>query len=237
MAIFEEKYGEIVRMVKIGDYSLELCGGTHLKHTGEAGYFRIMSESSAAAGIRRLEAVSGARADALLRREKMLTQQLQELLNCKDEDLVERVTALLQERQDLDKEVRQLRVKSAQQGISQLIDAAQQLDGFRVVASRMSSENVDELKQIGDTLRAKLGSGVGVLAAEINGKASFVCVVTDDLIKGQKLKAGDIVKQVAAVAQGGGGGRPHMALAGAKNIKKIDEALQKVPEIVRNLIS
>ncbi|MFQ5650338.1 MAG: alanine--tRNA ligase [bacterium] len=237
MAIFEEKYGENVRMVKIGDFSLELCGGTHLIHTGEAGYFRIVSESGTAAGIRRLEAVTGEKADTLLRHEKETTLQLQELLNCRGDEIIPKVSALLEEHHQLEKAVRQLRVKSARQGISQLIEQARRLNGFKVVTSRIHSDNVEELKQIGDTLRARLGSGVGVLGAVINGKASFVCVVTDDLIAGQKLKAGDIVKQVAAIAEGSGGGRPHMALAGARNVNKIDEALGKVPEIVAAFLS
>ena len=236
MAIFEEKYGEHVRMVKIDDFSLELCGGTHLRHTGEAGYFRILSESSAAAGIRRLEAVTGEKADLLLRKEKELTQHLAELLNCKSDEIVQKTQGLLQERQNLEREVRKLRVKTARERIAQLVDSAQNLNAIKIVATKIQSQNVDELKEISDTLRAKIGSGVGVLGAVINDKASFVCVVTDDLITGKNLKAGDIVKQVAAIAEGSGGGRPHMALAGAKNVSKIDEALHKVPEIVSSLL-
>ncbi|MCH7677638.1 alanine--tRNA ligase, partial [candidate division KSB1 bacterium] len=237
MAIFEEKYGEYVRVVKIADFSMELCGGTHLNHTGEIGYFRILSESSAAAGIRRLEAVTGAKADTLLRKEKKLSHNLQEILNCSNEELVDKVQSLLSEKHRLEKEIQQLRVKSAQQDIGQLVNSAQSLDGFKIVTSQMASKTVDELKQISDTLRAKIGSGVGVLSSVINDKASFVCVVTDDLISGKNLKAGDIIKQVAAIADGSGGGRPHMALAGGKNINKIEQALEKVPEIVSAIIN
>ncbi|MCH8871399.1 alanine--tRNA ligase [candidate division KSB1 bacterium] len=237
MAIFEEKYGEYVRVVKIADFSMELCGGTHLNHTGEIGYFRILSESSAAAGIRRLEAVTGAKADTLLRKEKKLSHSLQEILNCSNEELVDKVQSLLREKHRLEKELKQLRVKSAQQDIGQLVNSAQSLDGFKIVTSQMASKTVDELKQISDTLRAKIGSGVGVLSSVINDKASFVCVVTDDLISGKNLKAGDIIKQVAAIADGSGGGRPHMALAGGKNINKIEQALEKVPEIVSAIIN
>lgn len=236
MAIFEEKYGEHVRMVKIADFSLELCGGTHLARTGEAGYFRILSESSAAAGIRRLEAVTGASADELLRAEKRLAHDLQETLNCKEDEVLDRVRTLLRERQHLERELQQIRVKSGQQGVASLIEKAQSLNGFKVVASKVQSQNVDELKQISDTLRAKLGSGVGVLASVINEKASFVCVVTDDLISAKKLKAGEIVKQVAAIAGGGGGGRPHMATAGGKNVAKIDAAIAKVADIVASFL-
>ncbi|MFQ5865401.1 MAG: alanine--tRNA ligase [bacterium] len=236
MAIFEEKYGEHVRVVKINDYSLELCGGTHLNHTGEIGYFRFRSESSAAAGIRRLEAVTGEKADFLLRKEKQVTLQLQELLNCKDNEIAEKVEALLQEKRLLEKELKEIRLKSAREKINLLVEKSQNVDGFKVVASQIQSRDVEELKQICDTLRAKLGSGVGVLGSIINDKVSFVCVVTDDLITKRHLKAGDIVKQVAAVAEGSGGGRAHMALAGGKNKNKINLALAKVPEIVQKLV-
>lgn len=236
MAIFEEKYGDQVRVVKIDDYSLELCGGTHLQHTGEMGYFRITAETSAAAGIRRLEAVTGERADYLLRKEKNLTAQIEELLNSKGEELLHRIENLLQERQELEKETRQLRVQMAHQQISHLIEDAQKLDGFKVVSSKISIADVDELKQVSDNLRAKLGSGIGVLGSVINNKVSLVCVVTDDLIKNKALKAGEIVKRVAEIAEGSGGGRPHMALAGGKNLKKLDQALASVLEIVQDLV-
>ncbi len=236
MAIFEEKYGERVRVVKIGDYSLELCGGTHLNHTGEIGYFRILSEASAAAGIRRLEAVSGERADQLLRQEKKLTLQIQETLNCTGEEVIEKLELLLNEKHHIEKELRQLRLQAANQSLIKLIENAQLLNGFKVVSSKIQIEDVEELKQVSDVLRAKLGSGVGVLGSVINGKVSFVCVVTDDLIASQKLHAGEIVKKVAAIAEGSGGGRPHMALAGGKNISKLDQALAKVPEIISELV-
>ncbi|MFQ5770953.1 MAG: alanine--tRNA ligase, partial [bacterium] len=235
MARFEEKYGERVRMVKIADYSLELCGGTHLNHTGEMGYFRILSESSAAAGIRRLEAVTGERSDYLLRKDKQLTLQIQELLNCQSEELINKIEMLLHEKQQLEKEITRLHVQTAGQQINRLIAEAQKVNGFKIVTSHIDFENVEELKQVSDLLRAKIGSGVGVLGAVINNKASFVCVVTDDLIKNKDLRAGDIVKQVAVVAEGSGGGRAHMALAGGKNIGKIDQALAKVPEIIRKI--
>lgn len=207
-----------------------------MQHTGEMGYFRITAETSAAAGIRRLEAVTGERADYLLRKEKNLTAQIEELLNSKGEELLHRIENLLQERQELEKETRQLRIQMAHQQISHLIEDAQKLDGFKVVSSKISIADVDELKQVSDNLRAKLGSGIGVLGSVINNKVSLVCVVTDDLIKNKALKAGEIVKRVAEIAEGSGGGRPHMALAGGKNLKKLDQALASVLEIVQDLV-
>jgi len=237
MAIFEEKYGEHVRVVKVGDFSMELCGGTHLNHTGEIGYFRLISESSAAAGIRRLEAVTGQKADEILRREKELTRCIEERLNCKGDEILNKIDALVNAKHQLEKEVKQLRLGSAGQEIAQLIQNAQTMNGFKIVSAKIKSDHVDELKQISDTLRNKLGSGVGVLSSVVNGKVSFVCVVTDDLISEKKLKAGDIVKRVAAIAGGGGGGRPHMALAGAREIEKIEDALEQVPEIISSLLT
>ncbi|MFQ5602171.1 MAG: alanine--tRNA ligase [bacterium] len=236
MAIFEEKYGEQVRVVKISDYSLELCGGTHLQHTGEMGYFRILTETSAAAGIRRLEAVTGERADALLRHEKKQLAQIQDLLNCKAEDIYSKTASLLKNQQLLEKELTQLRIQAAGQYMQKLVEEAQNVNGLKVVASQIQVENVEELKKISDTLRAKIGSGIGVLASVIDNKASFVCVVTDDLIRQKNLNAGKIIKRVAALADGSGGGRPHMALAGGKNIQKLQHALSKTPEIVLHFL-
>ncbi|RMD86487.1 MAG: alanine--tRNA ligase, partial [Calditrichaeota bacterium] len=236
MAIFEEKYGERVRVVKIGDYSMELCGGTHLIHTGEMGYFRILTESSAAAGIRRLEAVTGERADVLLRQERAILHEIQNLLNCQHDEIADKIESLLQQKKELEKEIRELRLRQAREKINELLLKPQMVNGFKVISSKLDIKDVEELKQVSDTLRAKLGSGVGVLGTIINGKVSLVCVVTDDLISEKSLRAGDIIKEVAAITEGGGGGRPHMALAGGKNPKKLDQALAKVPEIVSKLL-
>jgi alanyl-tRNA synthetase len=235
MAIFEEKYGDRVRVVQIDDFSMELCGGTHLNHTGEIGYFRIVSEASAAAGIRRLEAVTGERADELLRSEKRITHAMQSLLNCSIDEVADRLRSLLDERHRLEKELTQLRVQSAGQTVSDLVNAATEVNGLKVVAAKISSQNADELKKIGDELRSKLVSGVGVLTSLLNGKITFICVVTDDLIASRGLKAGEIVKKVAAITGGGGGGRPHMALAGGKDTSKVGEALSRVTEIVARI--
>ncbi|MCA9743866.1 MAG: alanine--tRNA ligase [Deferribacteres bacterium] len=237
MAIFEEKYGETVRVVKIGDYSLELCGGTHLTHTGQAGYFNILAESSAAAGIRRLEALTGSGAEAYLRSARRIEDELQQLLHCQRDDLTTKVQELLEQRRQLEHEMQSLRGKLAGQEISGLVAQASALNGFRYVASKVHAQNVDELRTMSDTLRNQLRSGVGVLAAEINQKVTFVCIVTDDLIQDKKLRAGDIVKQVAAIAGGSGGGKPHMALAGGKDTDKIDAALKEVPGIVQGMVN
>jgi len=232
MAIFEEKYGDIVRVVKIGDYSLELCGGTHLAHTGEAGAFNILAESSAAAGIRRLEALTGKGAEDFLRAERRINEELRLLLNCQRDELPAKLQEMLDARKKLEHDLRELRLKLARQEIAELVARAQTLDNFRVVAEKVEVADPEDLKTMGDTLREKLGSGVGVLAAVVDGKITFACVVTDDLIKNKKLRASDIVKKVAEITGGSGGGRPHLALAGGKDVSRLAESLKKVPEIV-----
>ncbi len=235
MAIFEEKYGDVVRVVKIGDYSLELCGGTHLHHTGEAGIFTLVSESSAAAGVRRLEALAGKMSEDLLRRERRVADELRALLNCHRDELPDKVRELLDGRKQLEREIRELRLKFSKQEIFELANQAQVLNGLRLVTAKVEAANVDDLRAMSDTLRDKLGTGVGVLAAVMDGKINFVCVVTDDLIKQKNLKAGDIVKKVAAVVGGSGGGRPHQALAGGKEVHRLEEALRHVTDIVREM--
>ncbi|MCI0697712.1 alanine--tRNA ligase [candidate division KSB1 bacterium] len=235
MAIFEEKYGDVVRVVKIGDYSLELCGGTHLHHTGEAGMFALIGESSAAAGIRRIEALAGKMSEGLLRAERRIADELRAILNCGRDELPAKVRELIDNRKQLEREIRELRLKMAKQEIVELANRAVSLNGLRVVSAKVEAANVDDLRTMSDTLRDRLGSGVGVLAAVLDGKINFVCVVTDDLIKQKNLKAGDIVKKVAAVVGGSGGGRPHQALAGGKDVQRLNEALRQVTDIVQEM--
>lgn len=235
MAIFEEKYGDVVRVVKIGDYSLELCGGTHLRHTGEAGMFTLIGESSAAAGIRRLEALAGKMSETLQRTERRVAEELRALLNCERDELPAKVRELLDGRKHLERELRELRLKLSKQEIFELVNGAKALNGLRLVTAKVEAATIDDLRAMSDTLRDKLGSGVGVLAAVMEDKLNFVCVVTDDLIKQKNMKAGDIVKRVAAIVGGSGGGRPHQALAGGKEVHRLDEALRQVKDIVQEL--
>jgi alanyl-tRNA synthetase len=235
MAIFEEKYGDVVRVVKIGNYSLELCGGTHLQHTGEAGMFTVLSESSAAAGIRRLEAATGKGAEHLIRRERRLTHELRALLNATEAELTDKVRELIEARKQLERELKLTRLKLAEQEVASLATHAEIFNGFRFVSAQVEAGDVEELKAMSDALRGRLGSGVGVLATVVDGKVSFACVVTDDLIKGKNLKAGEIIKRVAEVAGGSGGGRPHLALAGGKEVNRMREALESVPKILKEM--
>lgn len=237
MALFGEKYGDQVRMIKIDDFSLELCGGTHVSATGQIGMFRIVSESSVAAGIRRIEAVTGEEAYRRSVEDRELIDSLSEVLNAPAEEFVHRVQSLLEQNKALEKELQQLRLQSSHQEVDQWIKQAKQVDHFSLVVKAVSLSSIDEFKQLGDVLRERIKSGIGVLGMILDGKVNFLCVITDDLIKQKNLKAGDIVKEVAAIAGGSGGGRPHMALAGAKEVDKFELALAEAEGIVRNKLS
>ncbi len=235
-ALFGEKYGENVRVVKIDDYSMELCGGTHLKRTGEIGYFRIIKEEGVAAGVRRIEAVTGERADELLRRENQILLSLEDRLRCRRDEIELRVLNLIKEKKEFEKRLKRMQSFSISSEIERIIKGAVDAGGVRVVASSIDVESVEELRNVGDRLREKLRSGVGLLSAEIDDKINFLCVVTDDLIKSKGLRAGEIVNEVAKTAGGSGGGRPHMALAGARDKSRVKEALKGTVEIVKKHI-
>jgi alanyl-tRNA synthetase len=234
MALFGEKYGDQVRVIKIDDFSMELCGGTHISATGQIGMFRIVSESSVAAGIRRIEAITGEEAYRRSLEDRELIDSLVDSLNTPADGLSHRLQNIIEHNKSLEKELLQIRVQSSHQEVDQWISQAKQLDHFSLVVSTVTSNSVDEFKQIGDVLRERLKSGIGVLGMILDGKINFLCVITDDLIKQKNLKAGDIVKEVAVIAGGSGGGKPHMALAGAKDLDKFDQALAEAETIIRS---
>jgi len=236
IALFGEKYGEKVRVIKIDDYSMELCGGTHLDATGEIGYFRIVREEGISAGVRRIEAVTGVSAERLLQTEKQWIRELTTLLQCPEEELVARVKKLQEENKALEKRLKKALAGSHTSQMEEWIAKAVSIKGVKIVSAKVEASDVDELRVLGDRLREKLKSGVGVMATVINGKVSMVAVVTDDLIKNQGLKAGEIVKKVASFLGGTGGGKPHLALAGGKDPSRLDEALGKVVEVVKEWI-
>ena len=236
MALFGEKYGDQVRMVEVNNFSRELCGGTHVRATGEIGLCIIRGESAIAAGIRRLEVLTGEAALAWFRGQAAIAAQSAAMLGCREEEIIERLGRLQQERKQLESDLRKLRQSSSKDVVGDLVKAAQEISGLRVVAARVEAAHVEELKQAADMLRDGLGSGVGVLASAAGEKVHFVCVVTRDVVDGRKLKAGDIVKSVASLAGGSGGGSPHMALAGAKDAGLIDAALAQVGSIVLEML-
>ena len=231
-ALFGEKYDDQVRVVRIGDFSLELCGGTHVRSTGEIGAFDLLSESGIAAGVRRSEALTGAGAERAVRLRRQVLADLGTRLNAAPEELADKLEALLGRNRQLERSLDELRRRVAALETSDLSNGAREVEGVTVVARRTEAEDVPSLRAMADGLRESLGSGVGVLGADIGGKVSFIAVVTDDLIKGRGLKAGDIVRGVAQLAGGSGGGKAHLAQAGGRDPDKLDEALEQVARIV-----
>ena len=231
-ALFGEKYDDRVRVVRIGDFSLELCGGTHVRSTGKIGAFDLLSESGIAAGVRRSEALTGEGAERAARQRRQVLAELGTRLNAAPEELADKIEALLGRNRQLERSLDELRRRVAALETSDLSNGAREVEGVTVVARRTEAEDVPSLRAMADGLRESLGSGVGVLGADISGKVSFIAVVTDDLIKARGLKAGDIVRGVAQLAGGSGGGKAHLAQAGGRDPGKLDEALAQVAGIV-----
>jgi alanyl-tRNA synthetase len=235
MALFGEKYGDTVRVVTIGDgESVELCGGCHVERTGEIGAVRIVSESSAAAGVRRIEVLTGRRAIEEARRREALLVEAAAKLRVAPEELPARIERLLEEKREIERSLETARRQSREGGAAG--ERMTTVDGFQVLTLRAHPMSMDDLRAIGDSVRNRLASGVGVIGAELEGKAHLLTVVTDDLIQAGKLDAPRVVRELAAFIGGGGGGKKHMAQAGGKDVERIDEALERAPEIVGGLV-
>jgi alanyl-tRNA synthetase len=234
IALFGEKYGDEVRMVKISDVSLELCGGTHVHATGDIGLCLISSESSVAAGVRRIEAVCGSAAYERIRRNEDLLEEAASALNSAPEDIPDRIGQLFEERKKLEKELARVkRAATAEKAKDMLADTVE-VDGVKVLALRLDDYDVEHLRSTADSLKGRLKSGVVVLGGVAGGKVLLIASVTKDLTK--KAHAGALVKEVAKMVGGGGGGRPDMAQAGGKDISKLPDALEAVPAIVKRMM-
>jgi len=232
MALFGEKYGDEVRMVEIDGFSRELCGGAHVSATGEIGEFVITAETAIAAGTRRIEAITGLKALDYRREQEALLHEAAGLLGCSREDLPGRLKALLEERKALEGELKKLHEKSSQDDIETLLKNVKKIGDITLATGQIQAGNMDELRAAGDILRNRLGSGVGVLTAIINDKLNFVCVVTKDVTEKKQLKAGELIKEIAAIAGGSGGGSPHLAVAGGKDVSKAGLALSEAEHII-----
>ncbi|HET7695018.1 MAG TPA: alanine--tRNA ligase [Vicinamibacterales bacterium] len=238
MALFGEKYGDRVRVVSIGDgsFSKELCGGTHVRATGDIGPFVITQESGVAAGVRRIEALTGAGAVAFQQQQRQALDRVLGALNTSADQGVEIVQRLQSDVKRLTREIEQLRMKAALGGGGAAggHDDVREVKGVRMIARRVSGLEKAALRGLSDTLRDRLGSGLVVIASENDGKVSLVVSVTKDLTA--RIQAGRVVKELAPIVGGGGGGRPDFAEAGGKDPSKIDELLQRAPEVVGSLL-
>jgi alanyl-tRNA synthetase len=236
MALFGEKYGDVVRVVQAGDYSIELCGGCHVRSTGEIGMFKILSESSIASGVRRIEAVTGRGAYAFVQQQTALLEEAADKLKANVNDLPARIEHLQATVKELNKEIEALKGKLASYEVKALIDKVQEVEGIRYVAAALEGLDMDGLRAVAEDLRNRLASAVVVVGTAGEGKVNFVAAVTKDLV-GKGLQAGRIVKEVAAITGGGGGGRPELAQAGGKDPAKLQEAIARVPEILRSQLA
>jgi alanyl-tRNA synthetase len=236
MALFGEKYGDRVRVVSVGDggFSKELCGGTHVRRTGDIGLFKIISEGSVAAGTRRIEAVTGEGVLSQLRETSQTLGLLSDALHAKPEGLLQAVEKLAESEKKLRKELEAQQMKRAASQAGDLAKGARDVKGVRVVSARVEVTDRSAMRQMVDELRAMLQSGVIVLGSVSDGKVTLIAAVTKDLTG--KLDAGKIVKQAAAIVEGGGGGRKDLAEAGGKNPAKLDESIQAVPSIIEKML-
>jgi alanyl-tRNA synthetase len=236
MALFGEKYGDVVRVVQIGDeaeiYSRELCGGTHVQNTAQIGALHIVSEGSAAAGVRRLEAVTGPAAQALIHSRLTTLEQTASLLGVAPEEVYGRSQTLLTQLHEQDRQLKILQRKLARAEFETLLAQTQEIAGVKVVALKVEAPDAGLLREMSDWFRDRLGSSVVVLGTIIEGKPQLIAAVTDDLTK-RGLHAGKLVQEVAQVVGGGGGGKPTMAQAGGKDAARLEEALAKVGPLVK----
>jgi alanyl-tRNA synthetase len=233
IALFEEKYGETVRVLEIGEptISKELCGGTHVKSTGEIGFFIITGESSIGTGLRRLEAVTGRAAESLIEQRFSALQSVAKEVGSSSEEAPDKVKSLAGELEIERRHSLSLEKELSRKIMESLLEQTEKVDGVTVLAAKVSSLSMPVLREMGDILRDRLGSAIVVLATIYNGKPNFLAMVTSDLVA-KGFHAGNIIKQVAKVAGGGGGGRASMAQAGGKDATKLDEALNLVKSVI-----
>ena len=236
MALFGEKYGETVRVVQMGEFSKEFCGGTHVASTGMIGSFKILSESGVAAGVRRIEAVTGSNVTAYYQKMEEQLNTASKVLKTTPANLVERCEHLMAELKALQSENDSLKSKAAKEALGDVMDQVQEVRGVKLLASKVSGVDMNGLRELGDQLKEKLGDGVVVLVSENEGKVNLIAMATDGaMAKGAH--AGNLIKGIAALVGGGGGGRPNMAQAGGKNPAGIDNAIAECAKVLEGQIA
>ncbi len=235
MALFGEKYGDTVRVVSMGDFSKELCGGTHVSHTGEIRNFKIISESGIAAGVRRIEAITG---DNVLNYYSEVEAKLEEAAaaaKTAPADLVKKIESMQKQIKDLGSELESLKAKAARESLGDVTDNVIEVNGVKLLATKLSGVDMNGLRDLGDQLKTKLGEGVVVLISENEGKVNMVAMATDGAV-GKGAHSGNIIKALAPLVEGGGGGKPAMAQAGGKNPAGIDKAIAEAKTVLEGMI-
>jgi alanyl-tRNA synthetase len=230
MALFGEKYGDRVRVIRIGDFSTELCGGTHLDATGQIGLFKVVSEGAVASGVRRIEAVTGEAALRHVGQEEAALRESAGLLKIPPLELPKRLQKLLDDQKQLEKQLAQLEGRLARSRAEDLVASARQVAGVPVLAARLDGLDPDGLRSVMDVLRDRLPQGVIFVGSAADSKVNLIASVSKDLTG--RVPAGKLIQEVAKVVGGGGGGRPDLAQAGGKDPAKLDEALALVPGLV-----
>ena len=230
MALFGEKYGQRVRVIRIGEFSTELCGGTHLDHTGQIGVLKVAAEGAVASGVRRIEAVAGQAALESIGRTDAALREAGEILKISPLDVPARLRKLLDDQRTLERHLQALEARLARSRADELLAAARQVNGVAVIAGRLDGLDAEGLRAVADTLRDRVGSGVVVVGGAVDGKVNIVAAVTKDLVK--RFHAGKLVQEVAKAAGGSGGGRPDLAQAGAKDAGQLDPALALVFDVI-----
>ncbi len=235
IALFNEKYGETVRVVQMGDFSMELCGGTHVENTGEIGLFRIISDSSIASGVRRIEASCGEASHNIMKEEQEILSETSHLLRVPVSEIPSRIETLIKNHKELEKQIKKFKSKQVMTNIDDFIKKAITIDNVKLVCASLKNMGHEALRALADALKRKLGSGIVVLGSVKDNKVCLVTAVTSDLVS-KGLHAGKIIKEVAQITGGSGGGRPDMAQAGGKDASKLAQALKQVPEIIKKFL-
>lgn len=235
MALFGEKYGEKVRVVQMGEFSSELCGGTHVENTRNISAFKIVSESGVAAGVRRIEALTGAGLIAYYDQVERQLKQAAKALKANPADVVKKITAMQEELKTLSKENDSLKAKIAKAAAGDMTSAAEEVNGIKILVSRLTDVDMNGMRDLGDEAKQKLGEAVVVFAAENGGKVNLMATATDGAVA-KGAHAGNLIKEIAKLVGGGGGGRPNMAQAGGKNPAGIEDALERAKEAAKEQI-
>lgn len=229
-AVFDEKYGDVVRLVRMGDFSMELCGGTHVERTGDIGALKVISESAVAAGVRRIEAVAGEEALKYFKKVETELKKSAALLKANPLELSERIEKIQKHQRELEKEINILQSRLATKALADLFKKIKEIKGIRVLATEVDAADVKTLRDYGDKLRDKIQSGIILIGSKTGDKAMLLCLVTKDLA--DKYHAGNIIKEIAPIVGGSGGGRPDMAQAGGPKPEKLKQALKKLQEMI-----
>ncbi len=235
MALFGEKYGDTVRVVSVGDFSKEFCGGTHVKNTAEIAQFKILSESGVAAGVRRIEAITATNVAEYYKKLEGELNEAAAVVKTNPAGLVEKLKTMMADMKAMQSEIDSLKSKAAKEALGDVMDQVVEIKGVKVLATKLSGVDMNKLRDLGDELKTKLGEGVVLLLSEMDGKVSMVAMVTDGA-QAKGAHAGNLIKGIAALVGGGGGGRPNMAQAGGKNPAGIDSAIDEAKKVLESQI-